>query len=308
MINVQKSPEWIAEYYKTIGASNAAAACGISPWMSRSKLGEIMLGIREPDDLSDNMDVQFGTFCEPFALQMLSEKIGLPIEPHDPNEFLYSEKYPFAHVLPDGWALDGNKRIPCEVKVVRASTYAKMEREGGPSNERFIQCQTAAAITDAPYTIFGAFDRAYLRIYDERIERDDALIKTFMEAMGEFHAEVKAGRVPGDGSVVPYKAPSLDRKIITDPKAIRDSRDWLRLKKLEGETEDSLQELREVIEGHIGDARVFRFEGVADGQHTPTKGRTTFNHKAAVKADPALKKFYVTGNPSMRLTINALRK
>ena len=56
---------WLAERRKGLGASDAAAAIGISRWKSNVTLWEEKTGRREPDDISDEEAVQRGIREEP---------------------------------------------------------------------------------------------------------------------------------------------------------------------------------------------------------------------------------------------------
>ena len=55
---------WLAGRKNSIGASEVAAAIGISPFMTPNELWEIKTGRREPKDLSTSSRVVFGQQAE----------------------------------------------------------------------------------------------------------------------------------------------------------------------------------------------------------------------------------------------------
>lgn len=56
---------WLMERLKGIGASEAAAVVGMSPWQSKSELWEIKTGLKKAKDLSGNEFVEKGKRMEP---------------------------------------------------------------------------------------------------------------------------------------------------------------------------------------------------------------------------------------------------
>lgn len=318
MTAIRKSPEWIEKYYAKIGASNAAVACGLSPWQSRSGLARIMLGQEEPEDVSDKPDVLRGVLCENAAIFMLARELGRTLAPHDQDDFQYSELYPHAHVLPDAWDFPrypprGDtqlcKGIPCEVKCVRRATLAKMQREQSPGDAYTLQCVHALAVTGAPYMHFGALNLEDMRLYYQRIERDDDLINSVMDIESEFYLAVKRGEIPQDGpQIAEFDAPSSEKKIITDPKALDTARQYLEVKQTKADASALFDSLKDDLLSHIGEANVFEFKGVLRGSNIPVKGRTTFDHKFCVKAHPAMKEYYGRGKPHMRFAADPVRK
>lgn len=56
---------WLAGRNSGIGASEAAAIIGISPWLTSMKLWQIKIGAVQPKDLSENESVERGVRLEP---------------------------------------------------------------------------------------------------------------------------------------------------------------------------------------------------------------------------------------------------
>lgn len=64
-ITFENREEWLAGRLHGIGGSEAAAACGMSPWMTPMELWRLKCGAGKPKDLSDNAAVQQGVRMEP---------------------------------------------------------------------------------------------------------------------------------------------------------------------------------------------------------------------------------------------------
>ena len=72
----QGSPEWLAERRTMIGASEAAAALGISPWTSPLELYKRKRG--ELPEVETTMAMRRGTALEPVILDAYAEKYATP--------------------------------------------------------------------------------------------------------------------------------------------------------------------------------------------------------------------------------------
>lgn len=65
---------------KGIGSSDAAAACGLSPWKSRAQLWAEKTGRMPPPDLDDLEHIRFGRFQENSIAKWCAEARGLKIQ------------------------------------------------------------------------------------------------------------------------------------------------------------------------------------------------------------------------------------
>ena len=83
----------IKERANYIGGSDAAAALGLSRWMSPLKLWGIKTGALPPDDLSDNEAVEMGQELEDSVARIFTKRTGKKL--HRVNETVYHPKYPF---------------------------------------------------------------------------------------------------------------------------------------------------------------------------------------------------------------------
>ena len=106
--------EWLAGRVQGIGASDAAATCGMSPWMTPVELWKLKTGAEQAKDLSDNAAVQLGVRMEPtirdFFAAMHPE---FRVEYHQ-FDILYQQERPWLFATLDGELIDadGETRNP----------------------------------------------------------------------------------------------------------------------------------------------------------------------------------------------------
>ena len=301
---IEKSAEWQAEYYKTIGGSKSAAAVGLSRYNSRSELGRIMLGQQEPPDLSDNLDVVAGTLLEHPAMTLIAKVEGYEIEPHDQADFQYNDEYPHAHSLPDGWV---GSQI-AEIKNVRRATLKKLARDGiAAFADWYCQAIHNLAVCDAETMLFFAVNWEDKRIVTTEISRNIEIESSLMASEAAFMAEVDRGIVPADvaGSDI---IETVEQKLIIDaPIALAHARAYLQAKQAKDEADSLLDEMKDELLGYMGDAASAEFAGVLKASHSKVNGRRSFDHKTAVSEDPDLERYYRIGKPYMRFAARAVK-
>ena len=130
--------EWLANRGSTIGGSDAGVILGVCPWKTNEELWEEKVGIKEPDDVSDNPLVEYGTKAEEhlralFALDYPQYKVM-----YEPNNIWTNDEFPFAHASLDGWLVlrDEEDDFPTtmgvlEIKTATISSKAQKEKWAG---------------------------------------------------------------------------------------------------------------------------------------------------------------------------------
>lgn len=117
------NPEQIKERQGYIGASEVGAVLGIDPFCTPLKLYGIKTGLIEPDDLSDNEAVEWGTRLERIVSQKFSEK-------HDVKLIAYKKRFYHPNLAYLSCELDniiaGTDEI-VEIKTVNAWAWKKWE-------------------------------------------------------------------------------------------------------------------------------------------------------------------------------------
>lgn len=106
---------WLAgRSERGIGASEAAAVCGMSPWLSKNELWELKRGIRKAKDISDNAEVQRGVSMEGAVRDFFSAlhpEYGIE---HHPYDILYQEERPWLFSTLDGEITESGWKDPPE--------------------------------------------------------------------------------------------------------------------------------------------------------------------------------------------------
>lgn len=101
---------WLQERLTGIGASDAAAILGLSPYMTNEKLWEIKTGRTVQDDISDKPFVKFGIEAEKhirglFALDNPQYKVN-----YKEFQIIRNKEHPFIFATLDGTLTDEFKR------------------------------------------------------------------------------------------------------------------------------------------------------------------------------------------------------
>lgn len=121
---------WLAGRYQSIGASEAAAVIGQSPFMSNVELWRLKTGRDAPKDLSTNEHVQYGNRLEGPLRNLFAAEHPELIVVHHPFDVLYQTERPWLTATLDGELTEiasGRKGI-LEIKtadVSRSVQYAK---------------------------------------------------------------------------------------------------------------------------------------------------------------------------------------
>lgn len=101
-IEYNNREEWLKGRRDSIGASEVAAAIGLSPWMSQEELWELKTGRREPKDLSTNSRVVFGQQAEGLIRDLyMLEHPEYSLDYH-PYRIYFQESTPFLTATLDG--------------------------------------------------------------------------------------------------------------------------------------------------------------------------------------------------------------
>jgi predicted phage-related endonuclease len=207
------SPEWYSmrrydphrkERPVVIGASEAAAAMGLSKYQSPLELYLVKRGEYEPEWSQEQRDrMDYGTHMEPLILDRYSREVSPTIMDRK-IQMCFSLTHSFCAATPDAMATSDGERYVVECKTTTGIRYDK----SGENTEAFglegtdqipieyvIQCQQLMHVmgvdrVDVPVL----FDPTTLRIY--RVDRDNDLIGTMLDAEEELCIRIIEGRPP----------------------------------------------------------------------------------------------------------------
>lgn len=127
---IKTREEWLEIRHSGVGASEASAIVGLNPYMNNIELWEYKTGLKEPDDISENPYVKYGTEAEKylrglFALDFPQYKVG-----YRDFDMIRNEKYPFILATLDGRLIEretGRKGI-LEIKTTEILKSMQKEK------------------------------------------------------------------------------------------------------------------------------------------------------------------------------------
>ena len=211
-----KRREWLAARRNGIGASEAAAVLGLSPWQSRYALWAEKTGLVEPvDDPAMEERFAVGKLMEPIIAKLFTRTTGIKVWRNTRNVITRSTDHPFMFCTLDGEAHDASV---WEAKTADAWTAAKW-RDGVPE-EIWIQVQHQMACRGLDAAWVAAFRNMSLEAF--RIERDEEFIRDLIEREREFWTLVETKTPPEiDGhdatTAILKRTPQTDTDIIALP-------------------------------------------------------------------------------------------
>lgn len=182
---------------------------GVCPWKTNEELWEEKVGLRKPDDVSDNLLVKYGTIAEKYLRSLFALDYPQYVVHHSPYAFLTNDEYPFAHASLDAELLEKETRRMgfLEIKTATISSKAqKMKWEGNhiPDNY-FAQILHYFLVTEASFAILKAQlkyevdgEEPFLHTKHYRIEREEVEedIQYLAEKEREFDERVRTKTRP----------------------------------------------------------------------------------------------------------------
>lgn len=185
------TPEWLAARSTGIGASEAAAAAGLSDWATPL---DIYLRKRgELPDVPDNEAMRMGRRLEPIVVEEFSLATGLPVTQYPMGMFRHPS-LPFVLATPDAQVaeVDGLE--------AKTSTWRVRKRVGEEGTDALppewvCQCQQQMAVVGfARVHVALLIDGRHLSRFV--VERDDDLIDGLTAAESELWERIQDGRPP----------------------------------------------------------------------------------------------------------------
>lgn len=122
---------WHSQRAGAIGASEAAAALGLSPYMSPTELHLIKTGQLNAEDLSDKEAVYWGTVLEEPIARRYAEKTGRQVI--DPHASFVHRDHPELRVNPDRFDIDEHGNVGLvEIKIADMHLWDDWADDGCP--------------------------------------------------------------------------------------------------------------------------------------------------------------------------------
>lgn len=195
---------WLAGRGAGIGGSEAAAAIGLSPWMTPVELYRLKRGIDEPKDLSGSAAVQQGVRMEPILRDFYAATHPQYKVEHYPYDILYQKERPWLYATLDGELTDeqGRKGI-LEIKTATPSGKAGWAEWADGKMKPAYYIQNCHQLLATNYDFVRLFAALYsmngdITLREYEIEREDADgdMKWLLEQETRFWGYVVEGTQP----------------------------------------------------------------------------------------------------------------
>lgn len=186
---------WLAERMTGLGASDAAAVLGQSPWKSPFQLWAEKTGNVEPDDLSKNEAVEFGIRLEPTIAKAFADRTGRAVEMWPQFQIVRDPERRWMTCTPDAWQVDMSRGEGL-VQIKTTSAFNAGDWVDEPPLHYLIQCQHELAVTGHEWgTLVVLIGGQRLRYFD--FERNDKFIAALIPRLEDFWQRV-VDRMPPD--------------------------------------------------------------------------------------------------------------
>lgn len=185
---VQRTPEWIEARQHGVGASEAAAALGLSRWDSPYSLWARKCGLVPPKDAT--LPMRMGTYLEPFIATLYEAETGIPLR--RVNRLLRSKSHPFLLASLDRRRPDGEL---VEIKwTERGDGYGEPGTDEIPDD---VLCQVVQqmAVSGAPAVHVAVLRGGRFATYGP-IRRDPEAEAALVERVAAFWRHVETRTAP----------------------------------------------------------------------------------------------------------------
>ena len=197
--------EWLeGRNRQGIGASEAAAAVGMSPWQSPIELWKLKSGLAQPKDLSDNPAVIQGNRMEPAIrdfFMAIHTEYSLEYHPYD---LLFQKERPWLFATLDGELTDEDgRRGILEIKTATPNGKAGWDKWANGNLPQNYYIQTLHQMLATGFDFVRLYAALYslngdITMREYEIERDDAQedMEWLLEQEAEFWGKVQNGIMP----------------------------------------------------------------------------------------------------------------
>lgn len=203
-IECKDRAEWLNTRSVGIGASEGAAAVGMSPWQTPIELWKLKSGITAPKDLSGNAAVEQGNRMEPILRNFYMgthEEYTLEYHPYD---IIYQEDRPWLFATLDGELTDeGGRHGILEIKTATPNGKAGWDKWANGNLPQNYYIQTLHQMLATGYEFVRLFAALYslngdITLREYEIEREDVKddMDWLLEQETEFWRKVENGIMP----------------------------------------------------------------------------------------------------------------
>lgn len=170
----QGSHEWLALRKHYIGASDAAAIMGVSPYKSAYSLWREKLGALSQ---KGNSSMAFGRQMEPEIRRMFEQHCGEEFSPC----VVFNESYPWAMASMDAISADGC--LSAEIKVANAADH-EIAKAGNIPEKYKPQCQHQLMLLEHGFMFYVSYHKGDIVV--NTVMWDEEYVKKLINAEREF--------------------------------------------------------------------------------------------------------------------------
>lgn len=196
----ESEAEWLEARRAGLGATDAAAALGVSPWKSQFQLWSEKVGLVEPADLSNNEAVAWGTRLQPIIGDAFRDATGREVF-HEPR-FAVRKRIDLPWMLAslDATQACESKSAMGVLEIKTTGNHRVADWDDEPPLHYQIQLQHQLAVTGMEWgTLCVLIGGQKLRWFDQ--ERNERFIKAMADAEAAFWEKVLSQTPPPlDGS------------------------------------------------------------------------------------------------------------
>lgn len=296
------TPQQRIERRAGLGASDAAAAIGLSKWQTPLQLYLEKIGQAPPDKDEDALHLEIGSALEPMIIERFARKQRIQVI--DRQRKFVDPTWEKRWATADGIAANDGAWVEAKsVGIADPTEWGDELEDGAVPMIYYIQNQHSLACSGAPYAWLPVvmLNRQF-RIY--RIQRDEELIALMTKQEREFMRLVEA-RIPPppvdlDDAKLMWPSHRENKRVDADEQmagvvaALKDSK--VRAKALEEAQED--MKLR--IQKHMGDAAELVFCGKTICTWKQAKASQKFDEDRFATDQPVLYRQYLKDVPGSR--------
>ena len=295
---------WLRKWNETVGGSRAAKIMGASKHGDPATEYDFAVGDRPLPNLDNDPNVRRGIILEPIARTLLKEA-GFEIRCHHPFQFIFNQKYPWAHTLTDGSArADGESEwSDLEIKWPRPAKVEQV-RLNGLSPDYMCQAQHEMAVTGKKKLYFAVCSCVTLDVILVPVEIDEAFVASMMEVERNWMEHVRARQRPNvemeESKLIEIPQTSGEMVVVSSPEALDAARAYLEAKTLADEADELLGASRDRLFGFMedngtccevreGDTPLVRCHRIS------VSGARRFDAARCVQEHPDMAVYYTTG-------------
>lgn len=305
---MQDEAAWLALRGSHIGGSDAAVIVGMNNWKAPLALWLEKTGQAEPEDLSGNMRVQFGSYAEEFVARSFCRETGKKV--HRTGVYVNS-KYPWACASIDRMLVGENTFLECKT----AAGWKKDQWQDAIPPAYYCQIQHYMAVLNIPYCYIACMFGNGEEFIWHKVDRDEESISALMKAEEDFWQRVQEKTMPDvDGTESCTQAlqktfsDSTESSVALESAAMGILDSLKDLERVETDIKAQIDERKNRLCAMLGENEIGEI-GLWRVTWKPTKPRVTIDSKRLKEELPNVyEKYMKVGNPSRRFAIKEMKE